>query len=141
VAINTYWEIVRRVNFKAYLRHMIDLSGNEFDPEADCMIEDLLYLETKEWVRRAERVHISPSHDIPLPSNGKAHWQRSYDGSTYLKDESLRKLKKLVEDAEYEKSRRKREGRELWIKWFTAIAAGLAALASIGNLYFTFRKK
>ena len=46
-----------------------------------------------------------------------------------------------MEDAEYEKARRRREGRELWVKYFTAIAAAVAALASLANLYFSNTKK
>jgi hypothetical protein len=49
-------------------------------------------------------------------------------------------LKKQVEDAEYERDRRKRENREICIKYFTAVVAFLAALASIANLILTAYK-
>lgn len=98
--------------------------------------EDLLCIETTECIRRGDRVHVSVT-DIPLPTEAKSHWQTAYHGETYLEYETLRRLKKLVEDAEYERARRKREGRELWVKYFTAGAAALAALASLANLYLT----
>jgi hypothetical protein len=133
---NAYWRVVRRFNRRAFLRHVTDC-----DP--DCQDgrswQDFLYLETQHWTRRAERAHVSDS-DITLPEGSEGHWQRTYDGFSYLPYEPLRKLKKLVEDAEYEQKPRTREGRELWVKYFTAFAAALAAIASLAT-YFTPRKK
>lgn len=132
-----YWSLVRRLNPKAYLRHEIAC-----DPECHDWgsREDLLSIETTEWTRRAERIHISVA-DIPLPEKAESHWKTAYDGTGYLPYDSLRKLKRAVEDAEYQRDRRKREGREMWVKYFTAGAAALAALASLANLYFTSRKR
>jgi sulfur relay (sulfurtransferase) DsrC/TusE family protein len=137
--INTrYWAFVKRFNRKAYLSHVIQATEDLSDCEE---YEELLLLETNEWTRRADRVHISV-RDIPLSEDATTHWAPGhYNRESYLPYETLRKLKKLVEDAEYERDRRKREGREIWVKYFTAGAAALAALASLANLYFTSRRK
>jgi hypothetical protein len=132
---NARWRVVKLLNRKAYLRHAAD--NPDCDPED---IQALLCLDTNKWVRRGARVNVWVD-DIPLPEGVRTHWETAYDGAGYVPWDTLRKLQKIVEDAEYEKSRRRREGRELWVKYFTAIAAALAALASFANLYFSYTRK
>ena len=142
---DAWWTIVARLNRKAYLRHFAA------DPIDDRNApEELLCLETEELTRRGAKVNVWV-RDIPLPegitrsgdpdAEPEWPWKFAADYSEYIPSDILSKFRKLVEDAEYEKARRRREGRELWVKYFTAIAATLAALASLANLYFSNRKK
>jgi len=134
---NRWWRLVARLNRIAYLRYLAD------DPDCDWeYIDELLCLDTREWTRRGAKVNVWVQN-IPLPEGVTTHWKASeyLRYMSYLPQETLFKFRKLVEDAEYEKARRRREGRELWVKYFTAIAAALAALASFANLYFSSRKK
>ena len=132
---SAWWKIVKRLNLRAYLRHAAD--NPNYDAEA---IEALLCLDTDKWTRRGAKVNVWVG-DIALPEDATTHWKTAYDGSRYLPWDTLRKFQKIVEDAEYERGRRRREGRELRVKYFTAIAAALAALASLTNLYFSYRRK
>jgi hypothetical protein len=132
-----YWQLVRRINLKAYLRHEIDCDpeGNNWE-----LREWLMCIETDEYMKRAARVHVSLS-DIPIPEKSMNHWKTADDGERYLPYNTLLKLKKMVEDAEYERDRRRRESNELRIKYFTALAAGIAAVSSFINLYLSVLKK
>jgi len=96
-------------------------------------------LESHQWMRRAEKVHLSV-YDIPLIEHEEL-WETGPHGTGYLSDRVLRSLQKQVEDAEYERDRRGREGREIWIKYVTGGAALLAAAASIANLILTAHRK
>ncbi len=81
-------------------------------------------------------LHVIFTDRVPL----KSHWQSGYFNERLLDSNTLRKLKKMVEDAEYERSRRKREGREILIKWFTAIAATIGALGGLATLVNLYRQ-
>jgi hypothetical protein len=135
VVRRTYWTTIGHLNRKAYLRHFIDRDPDDWES-----IEALLCIETGEWTRRGERVNVWIT-DLPLPEGKTSHWETAADRREYLPWDTLRKFKKIVEDGEYERNRRKREGRELWVKYFTAGAAAIAALAALLNLYFTSRRK
>ncbi len=128
--------LVKVFSLRAYLKHEIDIDPEGEDREA---IEAYLSIETQHWLKRADRVHVGVA-DIPTVDN-ESQWMQTYDGLSCLKWEPLRRLKRLVEDAEYERTRRKHEGREFLLKWFTAVFAALAALASIWNVYLTTRKR
>lgn len=132
-----YWTVIGHLDRAAYLRHVIegDPIGDDWDSR-----EELLCIETAEWTRRGSKVNVGVT-DIPLPEGKKTHWVTAFDGAGYVPWDTLRKFKKTVEDAEYERGRRRREGRELWVKYFTAGAAALAALASLLNLYFASQKR
>lgn len=130
----TYWGLVRTVNPIAHFRH-----GVERDPEDWDSIEVLRRLETNAVMRRADRAHISLS-EIPLPDGCDTHWDKD-DGGGCLHHASLCRLQKLVEDREHELRRRKREGRELWIKWFTAVAAAVGGLGGAATLWNVFGRK
>ena len=123
--------MVRRFNREAFLRHAVECDTRGDFPE---MQEDLLCIDTAKWVRRADRVHISPG-EIPLPEGCESHWVTAYDGDTFLRPGTLCRLQKMVEDREHEMKRRSREGHELGIKWFTAVAAAVAAAASLWNVF------
>lgn len=130
-----YWNAIGHLNRKAYLRHFIDRDPDDLDS-----IEALLCIETGEWTRRGEKVNVWVT-DLPLPEGKTTHWATAFDGRDYIPWDTLRQFKKIVEDAEYETGRRRREAREFWVKYFTAGAAATAALASLLNLYFSSRKK
>src|ERR1051325_1408285 len=134
-----YWNIMKRVNRLAYLHYVVDNAEDLCDCIEDA--EEILCRETDIWTKRGYRVHASIG-DIPLPEGRKAHWEDgSWGWGRYVDWDTLRKFKKIVEDAEYERSKRKWEGREIWIKWFTATVAAVAALASLLNLYLSYRTK
>jgi hypothetical protein len=133
-----YWlQIVRRVNVKAYLRHLIDADQ---DFEDQTIRDDLACIETKEYMARARRVHMTLA-EIPYPPGEETHWFDAYDGDRYLHYLTLTRVKKAVEDAEYERKKRRREGAELSIKWLTVIGAIIGAVAGVINLYITAHKK
>jgi hypothetical protein len=130
-----YWSMVKHFNRVAYLRNVLETAPDPFDYEEER--DELLATETSIWVKRASKVHVSVS-DIPLPPEETSHWKQSNTGwGEYFNWDTLRKFKKMVEDAEYEHKRRNREGRELLIKWFTAVAAAIGALT---GLYLAFVK-
>jgi hypothetical protein len=132
--MRAWWRIVARLNRKAYLRHAADNPHGDWEA-----VEELLSLETEEWNQRGAKVNVRVS-DIPLPEGEQTHWKGSGQGRPYIPWDTLCKFRKLVEDAEYEKARRRREGRELWVKYFTAIVAAVAAAASVANLYLCSKK-
>jgi hypothetical protein len=104
--------------------------------------EQILAIESETWTKRGYKVHVSVT-EIPLPNGETSYWVDGNSGR-HLNWDVLRQLKKRIEDAEYGRSRRKREGREIWIKWFTAIAATIGAigeLATLLNLYLTNKTK
>jgi len=109
------------------------------DPDWELQ-DELQHLQTTKWVKRGRKVNVSVT-DIPLPEGSDTHWQMGTFGERHLPPDVLRRYRKLVEDAEYEKARRRREGKELWVKYLTMTAAILAALASLGNLYLNFNHK
>ena len=130
---NHYWQSIRRINVRAYLRHEVDTTheDDQWQPE-----QDLACYETREYQKRARRVHVTINDAMQPDQNDP--WLWSYDGDQFLERNTLARFKKLVETAEYERKKRRREGNELWIKWFTAGAATVAAIAS---LYVAFFKK
>lgn len=97
--------------------------------------DDLMCIESNEYMKRARRVHVS-IYDLPLPDDSGSYWTQTYDGEHCIKYPTLTKFKKLVEDAEYERRKRRREGKEHWIKWITVIGAIIAALASVYSAFF-----
>jgi hypothetical protein len=102
--------------------------------------DEIRRIESLAWIARAEIVHLSV-YDIPSANEHEEHWETGPHGTRYLSDRVLRTLQKQVEDAEYERDRRRREGREIWIKYVTGGAAVLAAAASIANLILTAHRK
>jgi hypothetical protein len=157
---NTYWRLMKKIRPVAYLRHKSDETWDLFesdienagtneerrqqesmrDFECSEYLDEIRHIESQKWIARAENVHLSV-YDIALLNDHEKHWDTGPHGSRYLADRVFRTLKKQVEDAEYERNRRKRESRELWIKYITAGAALLAAAASITNLIVTTHKK
>jgi hypothetical protein len=155
---NVYWKLVKRYRPITYLRHRSDETWHLFDADLanaksreetnqveglrkfECAEYDdeIRSLESHQWMVRAKRVHLGV-YDIPLAEH-EQHWDTGVYGTGYLSDRVFRVLKKQVEDAEYERDRRKRESREIRIKYFTAVVAFLAALASIANLIVTAYK-
>src|SRR5437762_103479 len=103
-----YWnEVVKRFNRLAYLHHIVDMSSESLECEDE--IDEILSIETYRWEKRGLKVHLV-IRDVPLPE-GERHFIDGQYGSVATW-EALRRFKKLVEDAEYERDRRKREGRE-----------------------------
>jgi hypothetical protein len=155
-----YWGLVKRIKPIAYLQHRADETWKLYESDvANARTEEarrqseglraferseyedeIRHIESQQWLARAERAHLSV-YDIPLAHEHEEHWDMGPHGARYLSDRVFRTLKKQVEDAEYDRSRRRREGREMWVKYFTAGAAALAALASLLNLYLTSRRK
>jgi hypothetical protein len=131
---NYYWQIIRRINVKAYLRHEIDNDPDGYDWESRQSLVDIEY---SEYLKRANRLHVSLS-DVPLPETSSSHWKQDDEGERHLSDTTLKHFKQLVENAEYDRDKRRREGKEHCIKWITVIAAIIAALAS---LYVALFKK
>lgn len=121
-----FWRVIRLINPRAYVNYLAS------DPHDFMAQEDSLCFETRYWLKRAYKVHVSVQ-DVPL-GDLDSHWDTAYDGERYIQYNSLRKLKKLIEDAEYENKKRSREGSEIFIKYFTALAALVAALTAIANL-------
>ncbi|HEY4359376.1 MAG TPA: hypothetical protein VGN17_00305 [Bryobacteraceae bacterium] len=111
------------------LKKTIDRAYDMSDCEEE--IERVLDIETALWTKRAYRVYLSID-DLPMGSDETSLWrQNSFSPGSHLSWDALQKLKKMVEEAEYERRRRKHEGREIWIKWFTAIAAAIAAATGV----------
>jgi hypothetical protein len=155
-----YWKVVKHYRPIKYLQHRSKVTWHLFDADIanakgqrdrnqiesqrhfECaeFDDEVLHIESQEWLARAGSVHISV-YDIPLAGEHEGHWATGPYGDRYLSDKVFRLLKKQVEDAEYERDRRKREQREVRIKYFTATAALLAALASIANLLLSAKKK
>ena len=132
--IRWYWGcLVKTVNRRAYLNHMLEAVPADEPSNYIEEIDEIHCLESRGWPKRGHRVHLSID-DIPLPEGQSSHWGSAKDGKPYILSESLRKFKEIVEGREYEYRRRKREGREMWIKRVTAGAAVIAATASLANL-------
>jgi len=127
--------VLKHINRIAYLKHVLDEAEDwsEYFEE----VEEVLTTETAIWTKRASKVNVSVV-EVPLKQGQTSHWkQGDYGGGRYIDWDALRRLKILVEDREYELKRRKREGGELWVKWFTAIMAAIGALT---GLYLAFVK-
>jgi hypothetical protein len=92
--------------------------------------DELACLETNEYMKRARRVHVTLA-EFPLPEGATSIWHTAYNGQRYIIYPVLAKYKQAVEAAEYERAKRRREGKELWIKWFTAVVSTIAAIASV----------
>jgi len=144
--IARWWHSVQTFNRLKYLKHRVESEevparhgktspARLTNPED---IEEIQCIETRMLTKRGDAVHVSVT-DLPVPEGQTSHWQNARDGQLYLNSEALRKFRKMVEDAEYERCKRKREAWEVRIKWVTAVAAVLAAAASLFNLYFTSR--
>jgi hypothetical protein len=136
-----YWSFVEKVNRLAYLRHLLEDSGQEYiESDIDIEIyEEIQAMETRIWTKRGSDVHTDVTDLVDIAEHEEV-WQESSKGQ-YIERDTLRKFKKLVEDAEYERSKRRREGRESWIKWITAGAAIIAALGTLLSLYLASRGK
>jgi hypothetical protein len=136
-----YWALVNRVNRLTYLHHLVDNCHPDSLYDYEQEIEELLMTESRIWIKRAERVHVAVS-DIPFADPAKtSHWNvcHYFEGMQYLDWDTLRKFKALIEDKEYERRRRTHEGREIWIKWVTVVAAIIGAVASLMT-YFSHGK-
>jgi len=155
----SYWRMVKRYRPIKFLQHRSEVVRHLFDAdiasakprdkdqllaqrEFECaeFDDEIRHIESQQWLSRAERVHINV-YDISLVTEHEQHWSTGAYGDRYLSDRVLRVLKKLVEDSEYERDKRLRERREIRIKYFTAVVAFLAAMASIVNLLITANKK
>lgn len=134
-----YWRaLLRIVHRRAYLRHLIySYSANyeEVMPE----IDELEVLDTAHWTKRGRAVHLDIS-DVSLPDGTTSHWRQGMCG-LQARSESLRKFKIMVENAEYERKRRNREGREVLIKYWTAGTSSLAAIGALVTCYVAFLGK
>jgi hypothetical protein len=151
-----YWKFLKRYRPIRYLQRRSEETWKLFDADVaaaktdderqqveslrafECAEYDdeIRRLESQHWIRRGDEVHLSV-YDIPKEGEHEEHWDTGPYGTRYLSERILRVFKKRVEDAEYERDKRKREGREIWIKYFTAAVAALAALASMVNVYLT----
>jgi len=138
-AIDLYWNLVNRFNRLAYLHHVAETESDSEDFDIETY-EEILAIETRIWVERGNKVHVGVTDILDPGYNPHEIWLQSPTG-TYVEYTTLRKFKKLVEDAEYGRSKRKREGRESWIKWITAGAAIIAALGTLLSLYWTSHGK
>jgi hypothetical protein len=129
----TYWnDVVRKVNYHAYLRHHVDSAYDADELDWD-LNEQLAVIETRIWINRGNKVHAGVS-DVPRTDpDKKSPWNESPYGN-YIDWQTLRRFKKLVVDYEYERNRRRRE-------WITAIGVIVAALGALANLYLTLRGK
>ncbi len=132
--VNTFrWNVVKKFNRLAYLTHIVDSSfgSDDFDGE---LYEEMLAIDTRIWLNRGTKVHLAIT-DVARTDDDSPYrlWSESPYGR-FVDWDTLRKFKKLVEDAEYERNRRRRE-------WLTAIGVIVAALGALANLYFTLRGK
>jgi hypothetical protein len=121
-----YWSVVKKFNRLAYLRHIVDSSLGSDDLDWE-YYEEMLTIETRIWINRGTKVHLAIS-DVPH-KEGDHPWKEGSYGR-FVEWDTLRKFKKVVEDGEYERNRRRRE-------WITAIGVIVAALGALANLYFT----
>lgn len=149
-ARNHYWRVLERWWPKRYFNLMIgfickayeaDLKKAEDEDERrdilgqrdfECSeyegkLQSIRFFEMR---ARGEQVYVSLD-DVPLVEGQKSHWEMGQHGTYYVCPKSFRALAKLVETAEYERDKHKRERREIWIKYFTAIAAAIGAIASV----------
>ena len=91
-------------------------------------------IDSLELTSRARNCHIDVS-DIGPPSEGEpSHWTQGNHGTWFLHPRSFRALAKAVEEAEYQRAKRKLELKDFWWKLITAIAAIVGAGAGIWNL-------
>lgn len=95
--------------------------------------DQLEQVRSRKLVRRADRVLVGLD-EIPLPQGETAHWTEGSWNTSFLTPKSFRALLRRVEDAEYERAKRKREEREAKVKLYTAVAATIAAIAGLLNL-------
>ena len=117
-----------RFRYETYLEACIDAAPDD-EPDWESQIL-LLASQTKRWVKRGRKINVYPNADLPLPEGKRTHFE--YDlGCEHLSWRALRQFRKMVEDAEYERDKRKREKNEMWVKWVTMAAAIIAALGSI----------
>jgi hypothetical protein len=114
------------------LEHSQYFECSEFDDE-------ILSMDSNEICRLAARCHLS-IRDFPLPPGETSHWETGNHGARYIHPQLLREFAKTVENAEYERAKRKSELRDFWLKVFTAIFAAAAAVASIINLFINHKR-
>lgn len=95
--------------------------------------EEILGLDSRALVARAKRLHIEVS-DLGLPQGHDDHWILGVHGAWFLHPKSLEALSRMVEEAEYQRPERKIAVRDFWWKAVVAIAAVVAAIASLLNL-------
>lgn len=154
-----FWRLMKKYRPIRYLRHKELEVWRLYEPEVanaksreerqqaeglrrfECseFSDQVLSLESHQWMKRAGKVHLSV-YDIPLIEH-EEHWDTGPHGDAFLSDRIFRTLKKQVEAAEYERDHRKRERWEIVVKYGTAGAAFVGALAALLNLYITFHKK
>jgi hypothetical protein len=92
--------------------------------------EELWHLESLDLERRGETVHISLQEIAPGIS-ALEYWEDGAFGKNYIKRELFRKYAKAIEDREYERKKRKREGLDYLVKVWTAIAATIGAVGTV----------
>jgi hypothetical protein len=159
VLADWYWRLIKRYRpiqfflhkelevWKLYEPDIASAKNDEERRQAESMrrfecseyIDSIRSLESHQWMIRAEKVHLSV-YDIPLIEH-EEHWATGPHGDAYLSDRVFRTLKKQVEAAEYERNHRKRERWEILLKYVTAGAAIVGALAALLNLYIASQKK
>ena len=85
-------------------------------------------------VTRARLCHIDIS-DVPDPPDRlTGHWTQGNHGTWFINPKSFRVFAKMVEEAEYQRAKRKLDLKDFWWKLITAVAAIAGAGAGIWNL-------
>jgi hypothetical protein len=138
---NLYWKLVEKFDKHAYLNHLLDSGDPNSDPDGYAeLTREAFVIETKKWTKRGMKVNVSVWDVAPRKEGEQGPWRDGETGS-YIEFDTLQKFKRLVEDREYEREKRKREGREAWIKWWTAFFAffgGVGAIVALGKSLLKF---
>ena len=102
--------------------------------ECSAFDDEIARLESLELLARGGKFYINVD-DIALPEGETNHWEMGEHGTWFIRPQSRRALGKKVSDAEYEDRKRKRERLEVWIKFYTAVAATIAAAMGIATFF------
>ena len=113
----------KKLNYEGYLQACVDAMPDDH-PDWESWEEPQI-LQTQKWLKRGRKVNVW-FQDILLPEGENTHWKSGMFGGNYVPWGILRRYQKLVEDAEYERAKRRREGKEILIKYLTMGAALLA---------------
>jgi hypothetical protein len=132
-----FWRyLVKPFSDTAYWQHWMNTS-EVGDPDFQEAWEKLQVIETRRWLKRARQVYLGLDA-VPLPEGQKSYWESGrFSEEEFVPDDVLRKLKVLVENAEGERIKRRKDEAEVWTKWITTIAAVIAAVASVWNLFLS----
>lgn len=96
--------------------------------------DTIRHIDTMALIRRAAKRYIDVREDIDPSLDREWHWEEGPFGGYFLTSRSYRLLAKKVEEAEHDYRKRFWEAREGWLKVVTAIAAVIAAVASVYNV-------